>query len=429
MSVASGLELTLLRLLKFRQKFERFFRHVPLKVLDARTALVLNCFKVYVEQHPDTDKIESESFFAWFRRAHPILKEEAAAVWAVQFKAMMEDVPEQIERGLMERLAAAEAAAEVTDLLMKWNQGDEVDLYQALRASVERYEGAVNRTVKLPVVNDCILDLLKEDKDDTGFHWRLDCLNKSLRPLRPGDFGIIAGRPDKGKTTFFASELSYMLAQVDKEFPGEGRSIVVFNNEGLGSRLKKRFYQSALDATITDLIDMAAKGTLESKYAAAVGRPDALKILDVHDWWSYEVEDAIKQLNPAIVLFDMVDNIKFGGEVGNNGQRTDQLLEAMYQWARVLGVKYGCAVLATSQISADGDGVPYPTLSMLKDSKTGKQGAADFIITLGASNDPILASSRFIGCTKNKLAREGGPRDPRCEVVFDGIRGRYRMPE
>ena len=174
---------------------------------------------------------------------------------------------------------------------------------------------------------------------------------------------------------------------------------------------------------------MAAKGTLESKYAAAVGRPDALKILDVHDWWSYEVEDAIKQLNPAIVLFDMVDNIKFGGEVGNNGQRTDQLLEAMYQWARVLGVKYGCAVLATSQISADGDGVPYPTLSMLKDSKTGKQGAADFIITLGASNDPILASSRFIGCTKNKLAREGGPRDPRCEVVFDGIRGRYRMPE
>ena len=75
---------------------------------------------------------------------------------------------------------------------MKWNQGDEVDLYQALRASVERYEGAVNRTVKLPWVKDDIHDLLTADMNDTGFHWRLDCLNKSLRPLRGGDFIVIA---------------------------------------------------------------------------------------------------------------------------------------------------------------------------------------------------------------------------------------------
>ena len=150
--------------------------------------------------------------------------------------------------------------------------------------------------------------------------------------------------------------------------------------------------------------------------------------MDIHDFWSYEVEDVIKQSNPAIILFDMVDNIRFGGEVGNNGQRTDQLLEAMYQWGRVQAVKHDCVAIATSQISADGDGMPYPTLSMLKDSKTGKQGAAEAIITIGASNDPVLASSRFMGSTKNKLHREGGPKDPRCEVIFDGLRGRYNMP-
>lgn len=428
MSIASGLELTLLRLLRHREKFKRFFRHVPLRVLDARTSLVLNSFKVYLDQHPDLDAVDAEAFFLWFRLANPNLKEEAAAVWAAQFKAMMDPVPEEVERGLMERLAAAEAAYDVSELLVRWNSGDEVDLYQALRSSVEKFEGVVNRTVRLPWVQDNIHDLLLADQHDTGFHWRLDCLNRSLRPLRGGDFIVVAGRPDKGKTTFCTSELTYMAAQVDALYPGEGRSILWMNNEGPGKRIKTRAYQSALNATITELVDKMKAGTIEQEYAAAVGRADILRILDIHDFWSYEVEDIIKQCPPAIILFDMVDNIKFGGEVGNNGQRTDQLLEAMYQWARVQAVKHDCVVIATSQISADGDGLPYPTLGMLKDSKTGKQGAAEAIITLGASNDPVLANSRFIGSTKNKLHREGGPKDPRCEVVFDGLRGRYNMP-
>jgi replicative DNA helicase len=66
---------------------------------------------------------------------------------------------------------------------------------------------------------------------------------------------------------------------------------------------------------------------------------------------------------------------------------------------------------------------------MLANSKTGKQGTADAIITVGALNDPVYAASRFIGLTKNKLARAGAPQSPRCEVMFDPSRSRYSMPE
>jgi replicative DNA helicase len=128
---------------------------------------------------------------------------------------------------------------------------------------------------------------------------------------------------------------------------------------------------------------------------------------------------------PAIVVFDMIDNIRFDGEMINGGQRTDQMLEAMYQWGRDMAVRYDCPIIATSQISAEGDGLAFPTLAMLKDSKTGKQGAADAIITLGAKNEQAYEHIRFIGLTKNKLALEGRPKSPHSELVLDGPAGRY----
>lgn len=91
----------------------------------------------------------------------------------------------------------------------------------------------------------------------------------------------------------------------------------------------------------------------------------------------------------------------------------------------MMGVKHDCATIATSQLSADADGVSYPTLPQLKDSKTGKQGACDVIITIGKLNDPVLENSRYIGTTKNKKVKTGQKSSPMQEVVFDGQRGRY----
>jgi replicative DNA helicase len=117
----------------------------------------------------------------------------------------------------------------------------------------------------------------------------------------------------------------------------------------------------------------------------------------------------------------MIDNIRgFGSEA-----RTDLQLEEMYKWARERSVKYDAIGLATSQISAEGDGLQFPTLSMLKDSKTGKQGACDFQLMIGASNDPNLEYSRYLSLPKNKLRRDGQPSDPRCEVRFQPNLARY----
>ena len=396
---------------------------------------------MFFREFPEAKRVDHGPFLTWFRGfRHPNMKDESFGLYQAIIEKSMDDVSVDLEAGLMERLIAADTAAKVTSLLEKWNNGDELDLYKELRNSVENFEKQVDRKVKNPQVLDPIEDLLKAEENDTGLHWRLPCLNRHIKPLRGGDFVIVAARPDKGKTTFCASELTHMAAQLDTVYPGENRSVLWFNNEGPGKKIVMRNFQAALNATTEDLVKLSNepsdvgfekyKTKVRQEYARALGgRPGALRVFDIHDLWNHEVEDIMKAHNPGVVLFDMVDNIKFGGETNNNGQRTDQLLEAMYQWARLMGVKHDCAVIATSQISADGDGASYPTLPQLKDSKTGKQGAADVIITLGALNDPVLENSRYIGTTKNKLVRTGKRGSPAQEVFFDSQRGRYKEAE
>lgn len=426
-----SIEVTLLQLLKYRERYERLAKAVPTAALEAKSVVILGDYGKFFEEFPEQQRIELEPFMLWFGTfAHPTLTPEQLALYrALLGRVLNEDCDPSLEAGIMERLVAAETANRVTSLIEKYNNGDEVDLYVSIRDEVERFEQNTNRKVRVPWINEDIDSILLDDKDDRGLHWRLDCLNTVMRPLRGGDFIVFAGRPDKGKTTGISSEVTYMSSQFDAYYgPDSGRYALWMNNEGPGKRIVQRTYQSALNATMAELIRMSNNGTLKDKYADAVGGVDRIRIMDVHDFWNYEVEDIMRRCPPGLVVMDMVDNIKFGGQALNGGQRTDQLLEAQYQWARLMAVKYDTPIIATSQISADGDGMQFPTLPMLKDSKTGKQGAADAIITLGASNDPFYASSRWIGMTKNKLRRQGAPQSPQAEVMFDGERGRLLMP-
>lgn len=432
-----SLDLTLLKLFKHRDRIERLLRAVPKGVCSPQTDAILMDYKLYFEQHPDTKAIPIAEFLTWFKLRHPTLKPEQMTVYEHQLTLAQQEVSPEVEAGLMERLVAAETALRLAELIQEWNEGKEVDLYVRTRSLVEDFEARTHRKVKVPWVEDKIEDLLKAEADDTGLHWRQKILNLSMRPLRGGDFGVLAGRPDKGKTTMLTDNLTHMAPQVAQMY-GNQQHIIWLNNEGPGKRIIQRLYQSALNLTIPELVELvqkpAPKGSthkhmLDHMYAAAMGgRLDLIRVFDIHDFWSHEVEDLLRKIPWGLAVFDMVDNIKFGGGASNGGERTDQLLEAMYQWTRVLSVKYDRPILATSQVSADGDGMQFPTLSMLKDSKTGKQGAAEFILTIGASNDPGMQHSRFFGLTKNKLHRHGGPKDPRAEVLFDGERGRYNEP-
>jgi replicative DNA helicase len=249
-----------------------------------------------------------------------------------------------------------------------------------------------------------------------------------LKPLWEGDFIIVAARVDSGKSTFFASELTHMAAQVDTLYPDQQRPIIVFNNEGPGRKLRHRCFNAAIGWTNSELVEARNSGkNIYEEYVTAQGGRDKIEIYDVHDYTMGQLEDIVKELNPCIVVIDMLDNVQADvGVATNGGTRTDQLLEWLYQRARVWAVKYNCAVIATSQLSGEADGEIFPKLSMLANSKTGKAGAADAVIMLGRSGNVDLQNTRFISTPKNKKRRDGAPQDPRREVTFDGPRARFR---
>lgn len=404
------LDLALLRLLKERGSYFQLQGRLPKAALDPQTTALVDDFGAYFERFPDAEKIDMQEFLTVFRSRHPGMKPESLSAYEKIIASLRTDLPAEKKPGILNQLLELRMAHAMALALEEWNEGELANIHAKFRGLIDEFErdADVETLDYLRIDLDALLD--KSDEEN-GLRWRLECLRDSMRGLLPGDFGIIAGRPDKGKTTFIASETTYMAPQLAKDRP-----ILWLNNEGPGSRIYLRTIQAALGLTPGDLRAMKAEGKdVTSIYAKAVGG-DAYKIriVDIHGLDTYAVENLIRANTPGVVIYDMIDKINGFGDAA----RTDLGLERMYDWARELCVKYELVGLATSQISVEGDGLRFPTLSMLKDSKTGKQGACDFQLMIGASNEPALNGQRYIGLPKNKLRREGRPQDPQATVKF-----------
>ena len=411
------IDVQLLRILKHRSEFQKLSGALPKAALDAQTVAILDDFGVYFEKFPEHRVIDFQVFLPMFKRQHPGLTDEQFNSYVGIIRNMIPDADDCTKQGILADMHELALATRLANLTAKFNEGElEGSISDEVTFALDRYKIDMGAKAAAWIDTD-IGELLADEINDAGIRWRLSCLNESMRGLRPGDFGIVAGRPDKGKTTFLTSEITFMAPQLPPE-----RNVIWLNNEGKGSRIVPRLYQSALGIPMSEMVSMHNAGGLVPKYRELIGgRLDRIRVHDIHGYHTGQVELILEQGNPGIVIFDMIDHIRgFGNEA-----RTDLALEEMYKWARERAVKYDCICLATSQISNEGDGLQFPTLGMLKDSKTGKQGACDFQLMIGASNDPNLQNSRFIGLPKNKLRREGGPSDPRAEVLYQPGRARY----
>jgi replicative DNA helicase len=212
-------------------------------------------------------------------------------------------------------------------------------------------------------------------------------LRCSLGPIRAGDFGFVFARPESGKTTFLADQITNFAEQ-------STRPIVWFNNEEQGEKVRLRTFQACLGST-TDELWKNKQDKLDKYRALTKGN---LKIYDDATIHKAEVEAILREMQPELVVFDQIDKIR-----GFNADRPDLVFGRIYQWARELAKQYKLAVIGTCQADGTGEGVKWLTMAHVAEAKTSKQAEADWILGIGRSNEGGVESIRYFNISKNKL--------------------------
>lgn len=250
-----------------------------------------------------------------------------------------------------------------------------------------------------------------------GLRWRLKTLNEMLGSLRLGDFGFVFARPETGKTTFLASEVTYMCSQLkDEDGP-----VLWINNEEQSDKVMIRCIQASTGADLATLFSDIDGNNKKFKQLTK----GKLKIIKgqsiIH---KSSVEKLCRRLQPSLIIFDQIDKI-----VGFESDREDLKLGAIYQWAREIAKQYA-PVIAVCQADGTGEGVKWLTMNNVANAKTSKQAEADWILGIGKVNDPGYDAVRYLHLSKNKLMGDEDTipeqRHGRREVIIKPNVARYQ---
>lgn len=262
-----------------------------------------------------------------------------------------------------------------------------------------------------PFVEDSLADIYNDQIKEQGLRWRLNSLNRSVGSLRKGNFGVIFARPETGKTTFLASEVSHFTNQTNSP-------ILWLNNEEDGRLVKFRIAQAYFGLTGKELAS-----NLE-EYTDRFNNEVNLKLYDSASIHKRQVEELCAEYKPGLILFDQLHKVK-----GFKSDREDLRLGEAFGWAREIAKEYA-PFLAINQADGSGEGKKYLAMDNIANAKTAIQAEADLIIGIGATHDAGFEFIRHLNISKNKLTGDVDTdpklRHSKIDVLIQPEIARYR---
>lgn len=362
--------------------YNKYISYINIDKEDKEVKFLYRTLSELHEAHPDKEQFSVEEYTAFSLSKTTGSNNEVIASLLASLSKV--DVGQEVLSDLV--IEAQKRAIALESALVAIDVSEGRKDFQDLLTKVKEYETIDVVDEETKFVSDDLEELYEHNVAQQGLRWRLQALNQMLGSLRKGDFGFVFARPESGKTTFLASEVSYFAGQADAP-------ILWFNNEEQGEKVSIRVYQAALGLPLDQLY--AKKQENKERYYALTGR--RIKIFDSGNIYKRDVETLVKKHNPSLVIFDQIDKIK-----GFNADREDLRLGSIYIWARELAKEF-CPVIGVCQADGSGEGKQWLTMENVSNAKTSKQAEADWILGIGKENNDGAEYVRYLHLSKNKL--------------------------
>jgi len=396
-----------------REVFTKYYKYVNINYIKTNYNNIYKLFNIidlYYNKYTTINIININELDIYYNSNYLLKDNERKELTSLLEEIYNQDINVDTVIGLLEEHRRRSLAGKVALMALDVESGKKTT--EDLLELFNDFEHQQVEVDSITPINMDLKELYDTQIKTPGLRWRLDWLNKSLGSLRKGDFGFIFARPETGKTTFLASEITHMVSQTDGH-------VLWFNNEEQGNKVGIRVFQAALGLTTGELFRNPE--VKQSNYEKLTG--NRVIILDFEDSSSKaRVESVLKQYKPALIIFDQIDKIR-----GFKGERNDLELKAIYQWAREIAKTYA-PVIAVSQASGEAEGKLFLTMDMVDGSKTAKQGEADWILGIGKEQDNS-SRTRYFNISKNKLIgdQDTSPdmRHGSCQVLIKPEVARY----
>ena len=409
---------------KSKENLSKYRRYIKPHVVMKETNTILDGMDKYYKTFPSVTDFAWDSFSAFLiADQSKRLTDDSIVKLRMMLSKAKSFVPHHAHEEVVKTLIELDYLALIMEECEKVKEGSS-DLEHVHILATNALKDVERYIEKDELFVSADLSAIADRITSSGYEWRLDALNRSLGPLRIGNFVIVAARVEVGKTTFLASEVSYLAQQLPKDRP-----VVWVNNEEESSVVFFRIVQAALGIE-SKIIIADSRKAMEDYAALMGGNKDKIRVTkDMNN--VRDLETLFREVNPGLIIFDQLDKV----DGFKSDEREDLKLGKIYKWARELARSYG-PVIAASQLSASAVEMkdpPFIGLDALRGSKTDKPGEADVVITIGKYKEPKSPEEemiRTINVPKNKLPGGGSKqvesdRHGQFLVTIDPIRARY----
>jgi len=371
------IELNLIKLLESLDVFNKY-EHILEKYLISEESKVLfkDIKKYYDETPDDITSIDWDKFGLWFRMQHPMFGSAKHETYTLLIHKLHDMAPCNGADPYVRNLRQQYYSHQVANLGLEGTEGSATALDQVADLLTEYQESAAHVHTDYVVTND-INALVEYASPKGGLKWRMSELNLSYGPLKKGDLVLLGALPELGKTTFLASELTYMAPQLPT-----GSRVVYFTNEEAGMKVKLRIIQAALGVPKED-IDRNPVGAI-ARYTDLMGDVERIMVHDKSNLSVRDIENFLRKHDIGLIVVDQMRKVLGTGIDANNDVA---VLAALYNKARQWAKDYA-PVITVHQASALAEGMLFPLGTMLHGAKIDVQGELDLQIMMGRSNHP-----------------------------------------